>query len=137
MSDLPEAILAELRGRAKDASTRAYAPYSQFPVGAAVLTDDGQIFSGANVENAAFPLTVCAERNAIGAAVSAGSRGIRAIVIYTPTPRPTAPCGGCRQVINEFGPNAEVFSFCASDESLRARLAELLPRAFGPRNLEE
>jgi cytidine deaminase len=135
MPALSPTLIDELRERAKEASTRAYAPYSHFPVGAAVLTDDGEIFTGANVENAAFPLTVCAERNAIGAAVSAGHRGVRAVVVYTPTACPTTPCGGCRQVINEFGPDAEIFSFCDGD-TLHARLGELLPRAFGPRNLE-
>jgi cytidine deaminase len=136
MTAIEQSVIDELRERARDASTRAYAPYSNFPVGAAVLTDDGRIFTGVNVENAAFPLTVCAERNAIGAAVSAGHRTIRAVGVYTPTTRPTTPCGGCRQVINEFGPDAEIFSFCDSRESLHAPLAELLPRAFGPRNLE-
>lgn len=132
---MDDATVGRLRDAAEAASRSAYAPYSHFAVGAAVLTEDGQIFAGANVENAAYPLTVCAERNAIGAAVSSGRRRLRAVAIYTPTEHPTAPCGGCRQVINEFGPDAEIYSFCASDEVLHSRLGELLPRAFGPGNL--
>lgn len=135
--DLADGTIQELRRRAMDVSRRAYAPYSHFPVGAAVLAGDGTIYVGTNVENAAFPLTVCAERNAIGAAVSDGQRQIQAVVMYTPTDHPTAPCGGCRQVINEFGPAAEVVSFCDGPDVLRARLTELLPRAFGPDDVED
>ena len=120
---------------ARAASARAYCPYSKFPVGAAVLTENGEIFSGCNVENASYGLTICAERNAIFQAVAAGRTTITAVVVYTPTSIPSAPCGACRQVINEFGPDAEIISVCDGPEVLRTTLGRLLPEAFGPRNL--
>ena len=132
----PETI-AELTRQARAASTRAYCPYSKFHVGAAILTDDGQIFAGCNVENASYGLTICAERNAIFSAVAALAvlPVITAVMVYTPTSIPTAPCGACRQVINEFGPDAEVLCVCDGPESIRMTLSALLPEAFGPKNL--
>ena len=129
----PETIV-ELTRQARAASTRAYCPYSKFHVGAAVLTNDGQIFAGCNVENASYGLTICAERNAIFSAVAALAAPpvIRAVLVYTPTLIPTAPCGACRQVINEFGPDAEVVCVCDGPESIRMTLSALLPEAFGP-----
>src|SRR5262249_2482135 len=103
---------------ARAASTWAYCPYSNFPVGAAILADDGDIIAGCNVENPSYGLTICAERNATFAAVAKGKQVIVAVAIYTPTPTPTAPCGACRQVLNEFGPESEVFSACAGAEVL-------------------
>lgn len=128
-------ILQTLRETAKRASDRAYCPYSRFPVGAAVLTDGGVIISGCNVENASYGLTICAERNAIFQAVAQGQTKILAVVIYTPTDLPTAPCGACRQVINEFGPDAEIFAVCAGEGVFHSHLSALLPVAFGPANL--
>ena len=93
------------------AMANAYCRYSKFRVGAAVLTADGEIVAGCNVENASYGLTMCAERSAIFQAVAQGHRDLKAVVIVTPTRSPTPPCGACRQVINEFGPNAEVFLF--------------------------
>ena len=115
----------------------AYCPYSRFRVGAAVLTGAGEIFAGCNVENASYGLTICAERNAVFQAVAngCGPLSIRAIVVYTPTLTPTAPCGACRQVINEFGPGAAVFSVCDGPDVLKNELGALLPGAFGPANL--
>jgi cytidine deaminase len=130
-----EAVLTKLRAAAMVAAKKAYCRYSHFPVGAAVLTAEGGIFSGCNVENASFGLTICAERNAIFQAVAGGSQQITAVVIYTPTANPTAPCGACRQVINEFGPNAEIYSFCRGKKELRISMPELLKHAFGPHNL--
>ena len=130
-------VVEELRRRAMAAAERAYCPYSRFPVGAAVLTADGSIFAGANVENAAYGLANCAERSAVFAAVSAGQRQIRAVVVYTPTDGATPPCGACRQVLNEFGPDAWVFSFGRVGEPLRCRVSDLLPGAFGPANLAD
>jgi cytidine deaminase len=124
------AVLKELRVASIEASKRAYCPYSRFPVGAAVLTTEGKIFSGCNVENVSYGLTICAERNAIFHAVTRGSQQIAAVMIYTPTPRPSAPCGACRQVINEFGPKAEVYSFCNGKEELRVSMTELLIQPF-------
>ena len=135
MPDLSNNTLLELAERAKAASERAYCPYSNFPVGAAVLTDDGQIFEGCNVENASYGLTICAERNAVFQMAARGRRRIVAVVIFTPTPTPTAPCGACRQVINEFGPEALIVSTCDGDGVIRKKLSELLPEAFGPGNL--
>jgi len=128
--------IAELAELAKSASERAYAPYSRFPVGAAVLTNDGRVFTGCNVENASYGLTICAERNAIFHMVSEGAREIDTVVIFTPTPTPSAPCGAGRQVINEFGPTATVLSVCtSSSQNLDMSLDLLLPDAFGPHNL--
>lgn len=135
---LTDATIAALTQHAREAAAKAYSPYSKFKVGAAVLTEDGQIFSGCNVENASYGLTICAERNAIFHAVvaSVNSLGIKALLIYTPTATPTSPCGACRQVINEFGPDAEILSVCDGPDSIRKTLDELLPNAFGPKNLE-
>lgn len=124
-----------LLAAARDASAAAYAPYSGFAVGAAVLADDGRIFSAANVENASYGLTSCAERNAVFAAVFAGVRRVVAVAIHTPTADCVPPCGACRQVINEFGPDAIVTSCCDGEAVTTWTLAELLPRAFGPHNL--
>jgi cytidine deaminase len=132
---LPEPLRNALVDAARGASARAYCPYSRFRVGAAVLTGDGTVVAGCNVENASYGLTVCAERNALFQAVALGHTRVRAVAIYTPTPTPSAPCGACRQVINEFGPDAEVLSVCDGPDVLQTTLAELLPDAFGPRNL--
>jgi cytidine deaminase len=122
---------------AKTAAANAYCPYSKFPVGAAVLTDGGLIFAGCNVENASYGLTICAERNAIHQAVAHGPRPlvIDLVIVYTPTDTPTAPCGACRQVINEFGSGSEIVCVCDGSERITLRLSELLPAAFGPGNL--
>ena len=132
--DDPE--IERLRWLAKDASMRAYAPYSHFPVGAAVLCDDGTSFAGCNVENASYGLTICAERNAVFQAVASGRRRIVAVAIYTATEAPSAPCGACRQVIAEFGSDAEVFSYTANGQRLRTSIRDLLPNAFGPDDLD-
>lgn len=130
-----ESSLHELVRTARDASQQAYCRYSGFRVGAAVLTEDGRIFAGCNVENASYGLTICAKRNAVFQAVAGGSPRIRAVVIYTPTAEPAAPCGACRQVITEFGPDAEIVCACDGPKILRRRLTELLPEAFGSQNL--
>ncbi len=121
---------------ARRAARNAYAPYSRFRVGAAVLTRSGRVFTGANVENASYGLTNCAERTAVFAAVAAGERRIVAVAVYTPTRRPTPPCGACRQVIREFGPRAEIVCACASREVLATTLDALLPDSFGPARLQ-
>jgi cytidine deaminase len=130
-----ERTVQELVELARSASANAYCPYSKFPVGAAVLTDGGDVFSGCNVENASYGLTICAERNAVFHMVSRGKQRIKALAIYTPTPKPSAPCGACRQVINEFGPGALIVSVCDGPGILRKTLSEILPEAFGPSNL--
>jgi len=129
------AQLRKLKAAAKTAAARAYAPYSKFHVGAAVLTSSGKIFAGCNVENASYGLCNCAERTAIFSAVAAKECKLQCVVVYTPTQTATAPCGACRQVINEFGPAARVISFCASSDTIDTTITALLPAAFGPANL--
>jgi len=129
-------LIDRLKREAVEASRDAYCPYSRFRVGAAVLAADGAIYRGCNVENASYGLTVCAERNAVFHAVARGARSLRAVVVYTPTPAPTLPCGACRQVINEFGPQAEVISVCDGPATIARTIGQLLPDAFGPDSLE-
>lgn len=132
---IDDATLERLVELAREASGRAYCPYSRFRVGAAVLTDDGAMTPGCNVENASYGLTLCAERVAVFRAVADGRRRVRAVAVYTPTPGPTAPCGACRQVVHEFGPDALIVCVCDGPNELRTSLANLLPLAFGPDSL--
>lgn len=129
------AQLKKLKAAAKAAAAQAYAPYSKFRVGAAVLTKSGRIFAGCNVENASYGLANCAERTAIFSAVAAGQRRFKCVVVYTPTPTATAPCGACRQVIHEFGPDIHVHSFCNGRDVIDVSIGTLLPGAFGPADL--
>ncbi len=114
----------------------AYAPYSNFQVGAALLTDSGKVYLGANVENASYGLTVCAERIAAFKAVNDGERKFKVIAVVADTEEPVAPCGACRQVLREFGPNMKVIMANVSGDILIATLDELLPVSFGPESLE-
>ena len=134
---MEKAELQRLEELAKTVSKRAYCPYSKFSVGAVVVTDTGEEFAGCNVENASYGLTICAERNAVFQMIANEKRKITLVIIYTPTPQPAAPCGACRQVINEFGPEARVISICDGAERIDTSLAQLLPQAFGPKNLNE
>lgn len=127
--------LEELKTAAREACSNAYCPYSRFPVGAAILAESGAVYVGCNVENASYGLTICAERNAAFRMAAAGDRRIVVTVIFTPTETPSAPCGACRQVLNEFGPDSLVISACNGPEKLVKTLSELLPDAFGPGNL--
>jgi cytidine deaminase len=121
---------------AREAREHAYAPYSRYLVGAAVLTDDGEIFAGANVENAAYPVSVCAERSAVQRAVSEGARRLVAVaVVGSSTEGPAWPCGGCRQVLHEFGRDLVVFSEGPGATRDERALVELLPDPFGPEDL--
>ncbi|HEU0113363.1 MAG TPA: cytidine deaminase [Thermomicrobiales bacterium] len=131
-------LAAKLLARARAAAERAYAPYSQFPVGAAILTDDGSIFEGANIENASYPVTMCAERVAAGAAVFAGHRAFRAVAVSAPRAPGATPCGVCRQLLNEFKPAAGelIVILDGANSPEQMPLSALLPRAFGPRDLE-
>jgi len=129
---LPDDELPGLIASAREAAERAYCPYSGFRVGAAIRSDRGEVFTGCNVENASYGLSQCAERVTIGHAVACGVRAITAVVVYTPTPEPTTPCGACRQVIREFGPRAEIICVCDGPDVLRRRVDELLPDSFGP-----
>lgn len=112
------------------AQKKAHAPYSKYPVGAALLADDGTVFIGTNVENASYPLSVCAERSAISAAVASGHKKFRAIAIASKGPKAAPPCGGCRQVLAEFAPSFEVRSYATTGDELRSSVKELLPFAF-------
>jgi len=132
---IPAETLNQLESAARAAAAKAYAPYSKFRVGAAVLCDSGKVYSGCNVENASYGLASCAERNAIFAAVGSGERAIRAVAIYTPTKAATAPCGACRQVIREFGPDAVIVSVCDGEGRIESNLRDLLPESFGPESL--
>ena len=128
-------VRRRLEKAARAAAKASYSPYSKFRVGAAVLGGSGKIYAGTNVENASYGLANCAERTAIFTAVSNGEQKIRCVVVFTPTPVPTMPCGACRQVINEFGPHATVVSACNSAERIETTLDRLQPAAFGPKNL--
>lgn len=126
-----------LRGKARDAASRAYVPYSNFPVGAALITDDGTVVTGCNVENASFGLTCCAERTAIFTAAAAGHRVVRAIAVTAPRVQTVTPCGACRQVLNEFKPaDADLLVLLDGPEQRIVPLGELLPAAFGPHDLQ-
>ncbi len=133
---IPASLLRRVEKAARTAANASYSPYSKFRVGAAVLAGSGKIYSGCNVENASYGLCNCAERTAIFTAATTGERQLHAVVVYTPTAAPTAPCGACRQVINEFGPDALVISICDSKSRLETTLDQLLPAAFGPGNLQ-
>jgi len=127
-----------LLAAAHAAAAHAYVPYSHFPVGAAVLLADGSVVTGCNVENASYGLTVCAERNAIFAAVAAGHREIRAVAVAAPRAMGTTPCGACRQVLNEFKPANDdlIVVLEGRDGPDVTTLGALLPRAFGPIDLD-
>ncbi len=135
MSALRDSVLRRLLAAAKKAAQASYSPYSRFAVGAAVLTDTGRIYSGCNVENASYGLCNCAERTAVFSAVADGARRVHCVAIYTPTPAPTLPCGACRQVLHEFGPQARVISVCDGPDRSDLTLDALLPGAFGPADL--
>lgn len=119
-----------LLARAREARANAYVPYSRFTVGAALLAADGQVFTGCNLENASYGLTICAERAAVARAVSDGVRGFRAVAVVGPQDdAPCAPCGACRQVLYEFGPDMTVVTPGPGGYTA-ATVRELLPGAF-------
>lgn len=115
---------------------RAYAPYSKFSVGAALLGTDGRVFAGCNVENASYGLCICAERNAVFAAVANGTRSFRAIAIVSSAQVPVTPCGACRQVLAEFTPSFEVRCYGENGTEQHYTTAGLLPAAFSDAALE-
>src|SRR3954471_18750111 len=131
---LSPALLRRLEKTARAAAKASYSPYSKFRVGTAVLAGSGKIYAGCNVENASYGLCNCAERTAIFTAASAGERKLKAVVVFTPTPTPTMPCGACRQVINEFGSRAVVVGICNSSKRIETTLPQLLTEAFCPEN---
>jgi cytidine deaminase len=122
----------DLVAHASDVRTRAHAPFSGFTVGAAVLADDGRIFTGANVEISSYSHTCCAERVAVFTAVSGGATRLIACAVITDTTPPSSPCGACRQVLSDFSQDMEMLLANVSGQVDRLPLVELLPRAFGP-----
>jgi cytidine deaminase len=132
---LTDEIRATLIQKAQEACQSAYAPYSKYPVGAALLTNSGKIFTGINIENAVYPLTVCGERVAVFKAVSEGERSFKAIAVVTKNGG--TPCGACRQVMAEFGLDTVVLIADLKGNLMHElTVADLLPHAFGPTDLE-
>jgi cytidine deaminase len=130
------AVIDDLFAAAAAAQANAYAPYSRFKVGAAVLTPSGRIFAGCNVENAAYPQGSCAEAGAIAAMALAGERGIAAVAVVGDGDAPVTPCGGCRQRIREFaGPDAPIHVGSPAGPRHSFTLGALLPASFGPGHL--
>ena len=128
--------IQELATRALENRSKAYAPYSKFQVGAALLTDDNEIFDGANIENASFGLTICAERVAVTNAVVAGKKNFKAIAIACGSGDYCRPCGACRQFLAEFSPEMDVIMVNDKGASETVSLLELLPRNFSNSSLE-
>jgi cytidine deaminase len=113
---------------AREAASRSYSPYSHFKVGAALLSKDGAIFQGANIENRSYGMTICAERSAVAAAVSAGVTEFDAIAIFSPdSDYPVPPCGACRQVLSEFGRSDMAIIMACGSEVVTKPLGEVLP----------
>lgn len=131
---ITQAQRSELVGQAVQARRHAYAPYSNYPVGAALLTENGKVYAGVNVENAAYPTGMCAERTAIFKAVSEGERRFAALAVVTENAG--TPCGSCRQVLSEFGLDTLILIADAGGRIVsETTVAALLPRAFGPGDL--
>lgn len=121
----------KLLEKAKEVSKLAYAPYSDFPVGACVLTEKGGVYVGCNIENASYGLTICAERNAIASAVASGDTKIKAVAIYSPKMQKCFPCGACRQVIFEFQKCSDLDVVVQDGENIKVyKINELLPEGF-------
>lgn len=137
-AQLDEATLETLLAAARRARANAYAPYSGYPVGAALLSDSGAVHAGANVENAAYPSGQCAEASALGAMIaSEGEHRLRAVLVLTGGPRPGWPCGNCRQKLAEFAAaDTAVFAATADGTLRRLSLDELLPERFSRAELE-
>lgn len=127
---LDAAIEARLVDAAKRAAERAYAPYSNFQVGAALLLSDGSIIEGANIENASYPAGICAERSAAAIAINQDRRDFAAIAVIGPRDEPITPCGICRQFLSEFSKSMPVLCLGRDGSILRSSIAELLPGAF-------
>lgn len=130
MKPVTESEIVDLIDQAKQARSRAYAPYSGYPVGAAVKSGDGRVFTGVNVENAAYSEALCAERVAIAKAISEGAGDFELLVVVDREGRLISPCGSCRQVLNEFSPACRVAVGFEAGRAVLRSAAELLPGAF-------
>ncbi|NOZ88264.1 MAG: cytidine deaminase [Deltaproteobacteria bacterium] len=128
--------MKELEKLAVEARKMAYAPYSKYKVGAALLADDGNIYTGCNVENSSYGITICAERTAVAKAVSDGHRKFKAIAVATASSPPGPPCGICRQTLAEFSPDLDVILVNTRGEKRRTKLSKLYPDHFDARHLE-
>ena len=126
----------KLIAKAREVRKNAYVPYSKFPIGAAILTEDNKIFTGCNIENAAYGLTNCAERTAIYKAIAAGYRKFKAIAIIADTEKPITPCGSCRQVLLEFGTNIKVIMTNFNGDEEIKTISELLPSSFSREDIK-
>lgn len=127
---LSDDMIQTLIGEAQAAMEEAHATYSNFTVGAALLMEDGSIVRGANIENASFGATICAERSAIASALSQGKRGIKAVAVTNATETRITPCGICRQVIYEYGPDIPIICSNKTGEHMIHTISDLLPHAF-------
>lgn len=127
----------ELVNQAYQAQKKAYVPYSHFPVGAALLTEDDQVYLGCNIENAAYSMTNCAERTAVFKAVSEGQRRFKAIAVVANTEDYCTPCGACRQVLTEFSPEMDVILVNKKGEKKIVKASELLPGFFSRKDMKE
>ena len=128
---------SSLEAAARAALPHAYAPYSRFPVAAAIQFADGAVLAGVNVENASYPLSLCAERAAVAAGVAGGHGSVQAVLVLTDAAEPTPPCGGCRQVLAEHGsPDVPVRSLTLQGRTAEHRLGALLPDAFRSASLD-
>ena len=137
MTSIDDQTIDELLAAAREIRAKAYVPYSGFHVGAALLAGD-RVITAVNVENASYPLSVCAERNAVAKAISEGETSFRAVAVVTDATAPTPPCGGCRQVLREFGEGITVIAENADGSQRKFwSVADLLPDSFGPDDLRE
>jgi len=137
MDSTADAIDKRLFEAAEKVRAFAYAPYSKFRVGAAILADDGNIYAGCNVENAAYPVGNCAEPSAIAAMLAGGAKRIKRVYVTGSGTAPVTPCGGCRQRLREFADNdVTIISHGVAGEPLYATLGDLLPHSFGPEHLD-
>lgn len=139
MIDIPKVsenqIRQEIISQARQAIKQAYVPYSHYPVGAAAYFSSGRIYTGCNVENASYGLTICAERNAIFQAIAKGERQLVSLAIYVPRGIFPSPCGACRQVMREFASDCSVILINEQGETKVTKLSQLLPDSFGPDHL--
>lgn len=131
-NEITQKLYQEMMDKAIDVSKNAYCPYSKFAVGACVLMDSGNIYTGCNYENGSFGMTICAERNAIGTAIANGDKKVKAVAIYSPNKDNCTPCGACREVIHEFSDNDENVDIIVKiDNEIKIlKLAYLLPESF-------